>query len=140
MSLFDKVGLPSGRQPVATREGWFSQVWYSWLMKMAKSAIAKGDYGIGTVATSNVTSTADITSLGTTYVAMGGGGFTVTIASGLVGRGNRITFKNVGTSANTLTIATEGSEQIENGNTTTVSGSYFYATYESDGTDWWRIA
>ena len=140
MSLFDKVGLPPGRQTVATSDGWFNQVWYSWLMKATKAALAKGDYGLGTVSASTLTTTADIQALGTHYVDVSGGGFTVTIAEGLCQRGNRLTFKNVTTSANTLTIATEGTEQIEGGNTTTQSGSRFYATYESDGTDWWRVA
>lgn len=140
MSLFDKVGLPGERQPATGAAGMFTQVWYSWFMKMTKLALAKGDYGIGTVATTSLTTTASITTLGTIYVDVSGGGFTVTIATALSVRGNRITFKNDTTSGNTLTVATEGTELIDGGNTVSLSGSRFYATYESDGTDWWRVA
>ena len=134
MSLFSKVGLPPEREPV-TGVLPFGRVWYSWLMKATKAALAKGDYGIGLV--SGISATQDIDAAGAYVVNSSGGAVTVTLKTSICQAGNVVIVKRVG--ANTVTIDTEGAETIDGGASLALTVTYMSYTLTSDGTNWYII-
>lgn len=84
-----------------------------------------------------LTASATVTQPGLIAVTAAGGAVTLNLASSLCKRGVFLVIKNVANDTTGITLATEGSENIDGSSTKAVGGTAYLATrVYSDGTNW----
>lgn len=128
------------QQPVLSPVGGrFTQPWVEWFTNLL-STVNSGNTPASKITTTHVSADTTAVADGRLYLVNAGSGIiTITLPPASSSSGCTVMVKKIDSSLNAVIVDGDGTEEIDNSTTLTISNQYDCYTILSDGTEWWVV-